>query len=116
MEKGYSIEMTVSQDNVKQSESLRDINIQKVLTNHKYWYRNSNFLSTNNFDDPDFLEIVNMGEDAVPGIMQILRHNPDPIVYALERIYPDMMSYKGFVPLEDVCKIWLITLTAQGKA
>lgn len=115
-EQGYSIDISVSQDAVIQKASQRDINIQKVLTNHKYWYRNSNFLSTNNFDDPDFLEIVKMGEDAVPGILQIIREQPDPVVYALDRIFPHMMTYKGYIPLEDVCKLWLITLTAIGKA
>lgn len=115
-DKGYSIELTVSQDSVKQSESQKSIDIQKVLTNHKYWYQNSNLSATNNFEDPDFKEIVGMGERAVPGILKIIRKKPDAVVHALDLIYPDMMTYEGFVPLEEVCKIWIITLTALGKA
>jgi len=34
----------------------------------------------------------------------------------LDLIYPDYMSYEGYVSLEDVCNTWIITLLALGKA
>lgn len=116
VEGGFSIDISVSRDSKPLEVSKRDLNIRMVKMNHMYWNRASNFMSSNNFDNADFERIVSMGEDAVPGILEIIREQPDPIVYALDRIYPDYMSYEGYVSLEDVCNTWIITLLALGKA
>lgn len=113
---GFSMDVSISRDNKLLEVSQRDINIQKVITNYNYWNKESNLLSSNNYDNSDFRKIVEMGEDAVPGILEIIQDHPDPIVHALDLIYPDYMTYKGYVSLEDVCRTWIITLIALGKA
>lgn len=113
--RGFSIDITVSRDNEILPVSKREMNIQMVRKNYEYWNRSSNFMSSNNYDDGDFKRIVAMGEDAVPGIFEIINDHPDPIVHALDLIYPEYMSYEGYVSLEDVCNIWIITLLSLGK-
>ena len=113
---GFSIDISVSRDNEPLSVSRRDMNIQMVKKNYEYWNRSSNVMSTNNYDNGDFERIVAMGEDAVPGILEIIQDHPDPIVHALDLIYPDYMTYEGYVSLEDVCNTWIITLLTLGKA
>ena len=113
---GFSMDLSISRDNKILEVSQRDINKQKVFTNYNYWNRESNFLSSNTYDNSDFQKIVEMGEDAVPGILEIIQDHPDPIVHALDLIYPDYMTYNGYVSLEDVCRTWVITLIALGKA
>lgn len=109
------MDLSVSRDNKPLEISTREINIQKVLTNYEYWNRNSGFMSSNNYDNSEFRKIVEMGEEAVPGIIKIIQDHPDPIVHALDIIYPGYMTYNGYVSLEDVCRTWIITLTALGK-
>lgn len=115
-EEGFSMDLSVSRDSRMLDVSQRELNIWKVRMNHEYWNRNSNFMSSNNYNNADFERIVAMGEDAVPGILEIIKQHPDPIVHALDLIYPDYMNYKGYVSLEDVCNTWIITLLALGKA
>lgn len=116
VDKGYSIDLSVSRNNKDLEISRRELNIQEVRTNYNYWNRVSNVHSSNNYDNADFRKIVAMGEDAVPGILEIIKDHPDPIVHALDLIYPEYMTYNGYVSLEDVCKTWIITLIALGKA
>lgn len=112
---GFSVDLSVSIGNQNVNLPRREINAQTVRMNYEYWNKDSNFLSTGNFDNADFRKIVEMGEDAVPGIVEIIRDHPDPIVHALDLIYPGYMKYDGWVSLKDVCNIWIITLTALGK-
>ena len=112
---GFSVDINVSRGESKITIPLREINIQEVYMNYEYWNRESKFLSTDNYNNSDFRKIVAMGEEAVPGILEIINNHPDPIVHALDLIYPDFMKYEGYVSLEDVCRTWIITLTALGK-
>lgn len=115
-EGGFSLDLSLSHDSQMLDVSKRELNIQMVRLNYEYWNRFSNLMSSNNYNNADFERIVAMGEDAVPGILEIIQDHPDPIVHALDLIYPDYMSYKGYVSLEDVCKTWIITLLALGKS
>lgn len=112
---GFSIDISVSRNAENLAVSRRELNIQEVRTNYNYWNRASNVHSSNNYDNADFRRIVAMGEDAVPGILEIIKDHPDPIVHALDLIYPEYMTYTGYVSLEDVCRTWIITLIALGK-
>lgn len=116
IDKGFSIDLSVSRNDKDLEISRRELNIQEVRTNYNYWNRVSNIHSSNNYDNGDFRKIVDMGEDAVPGIIEIIKERPDPIVHALDLIYPGYMTYNGYVSLEDVCRTWIITLIALGKA
>lgn len=115
-EQGFSFTMKASTVNGPLSSlSERERNILMVRTNYGYWNTMSNYKSSNNYDDEYFRQIVRMGEDAIPGILEIIQDHPDPIVHALDFILPNCVEYHGFVSLEDVCKIWIITLIAIGK-
>ena len=48
---GFSMDLSISRDNKILEVSQRDINKQKVLTNYNYWNRESNFLSSNTYDN-----------------------------------------------------------------
>lgn len=112
---GFSVDINASRDNFEIEIQSREINIHEVYMNYEYWNRESKFLSTDNYNNSDFRKIVDMGEEAVPGILEIIKDHPDPIVHALDLIYPNFMKYEGYVSLEDVCRTWIITLTALGK-
>lgn len=78
--------------------------------NYKYWNQETGFLSTNNFDNSYFQEIVNMGTEAVPYILAELEKGPSPLVHALDLIFPGVIEYKGFVSLKEACDKWLSIL------
>jgi len=78
--------------------------------NFKYWNRETGFLSTNNLDNAYFKQIVDMGIDAVPYIVEELKKGPTPLVHALDMIFPNVVEYDGFVSLKDACDKWLSIL------
>lgn len=80
------------------------------LQNFKYWNQETGFLSTNNLDNAYFKQIVDMGIDAVPFILQELKKGPTPLVHALDMIFPNVVEYEGFVSLKDACDKWLSIL------
>lgn len=75
--------------------------------NFKYWNQETAFLSTNNVDNSYFQSIVNMGGDAVPFILDELKKGPTPLVHALDKIFPGVMKYEGYVSLNDACQKWI---------
>lgn len=78
--------------------------------NYKYWNQETGVLSTNNLDNAHFKQIVDMGVDAVPFIIEELKKGPTPLVHALDMIFPDVIQYEGFVSLKDACEKWLSIL------
>ncbi len=111
---GFSMAIEMSRD-VEMVQLSDDERIfSEFYTNYHYWNSMSNFKSSNNYDDVNFQQIVRMGEAAIPGILSIIQKRPDPIVHALDLILPDYVEYEGFVSLEEVCKIWVLTLLALG--
>ena len=80
------------------------------LQNLKYWDVETRFSSANNFDNAYFMEIVNMGTDSVPFIVEELKKGPTPLVHALDLIFPGVIKYEGFVSLKDACEKWLSIL------
>ena len=75
---GFSIDISVSRHNEPLPMSRSEMNIQMVKKNYEYWNRSSNVMSTNNYDNGDFERIMAIGEDAVPGILEIIQEHPDP--------------------------------------
>ncbi len=112
---GFSFAIGITGGEQNLIVSSRDNNVSMVKTNYQFWNAMANIKSSNNYDDGYFMQIVNMKEDAVPGILEIIRDHPDPIVHALDLIFPDMVQYDGNVSLEDVCKLWTITLLTLGN-
>ena len=76
-------------------------------TEYKLWKDETMFLSTGNYDNDHFRNIVAMGEKAIPYILEVLeKEKIDMIYYACELIYPDEVKYDGYVPLKFCCKVW----------
>lgn len=113
---GFSLSAVATLDGRRTNAPHEERNRQLVMANYNYWNKASNLLSVDNFDDDNFKQIVSMGEDAVPGILEIISKKPDPIVHALDLIYPGYMKYEGHVSLADLCRLWTITLLSIGKA
>lgn len=78
--------------------------------NLRYWNQETGFMSVNNFDNAYFQEIVNMGTDAVPFIIEELKKGPTQLVHALDLIFPGAIEYQGSVTLEEACEAWLEAL------
>ena len=78
--------------------------------NFKYWNQETGVMSTNNLNNSYFKQIVDMGIDAVPFIVEELKKGPTPLVHALDMIFPDVVKYDGFVSLKDACDKWLSIL------
>lgn len=83
--------------------------------NKNTWVEQTGFLANNNFDNAYFKEIIEMGEDAVPMIIEELKKGPTLLVYALDKIYPNTVVCEGYVPLKPLCDLWLDILTQNVK-
>lgn len=95
------------------TRNIDDLNIDNAANfgqNFKYWNDETAFLSTNNYDNSHFREIVEMGLDAVPFIVEELKKGPSQLVHALDLIFPGVVKYNGFVSLKDACDKWLSIL------
>ena len=77
------------------------------------WHEETCLMSTGNFDNPHFEAIVNMGEDAVPFILEIISERPSQLVWALDCIFPGVVEYEGFIPLKEACRVWTEILTKK---
>lgn len=97
--------------NMKESENFNNFSL-----NNKLWNTEKQFDSFNNFDSGYFDEIVKMGEDAVPYILEELKRGPSQIVHALDLIFPGKVQYEGFVPLKTVCETWISILSKTENA
>lgn len=85
--------------------------------NLKYWNNQTQFLSTNNLDNSYFRNIVEMGYDAVPLILDVIKDHPSNLVFALDKILPGVMEYdEGYISVEDLCNAWISILTTIEKA
>ncbi len=103
-----------------EGESVEKIDVQEATQSFQFsvdyalWKQETSLLSVNNFDNKYFNSIVERGEDSVPYIYERLKAGPSHLVYALELIYPDRVSYnKQIISLKKARKIWLKILQQQ---
>lgn len=81
---------------------------------YELWKQQTALLSVNNFNNRYFNAIVERGEESVPFIYERLKEGPTDLVYALELIYPDKVSYnRQVITLKRARKIWLKILQEQ---
>ncbi len=86
----------------------------KFSVDYDLWKQETSLLSVNNFDNKYFNSIVKRGEESVPYIYEQLKKGPTHLVYALELIYPEKVSYnKQIITLKRARKIWLKILQEQ---
>jgi hypothetical protein len=107
----FTSSVSVVSDKETKPIDMNEANNKAIFTqNCKYWNQETNFLSVNNFDNSYFKGIVEMGEDAVPFILEELEKGPTPLVHALDLIFPGVVTYDGFVNLKEVCDKWVSIL------
>lgn len=86
----------------------------KFSVDYDLWKQETSLLSVNNFDNRYFNSIVERGEDSVPFIYERLKEGPTHLIYALELIYPERVTYnKQIISLKRARKIWLKILQEQ---
>lgn len=86
----------------------------KFSVDYDLWKQETSLLSVNNFDNKYFNSIVKRGEESVPYIYEQLKKGPTHLVYALELIYPEKVSYnKQIITLKRARKIWIKILQEQ---
>ncbi len=102
-----SISLVDNNGNAKNIDMRKTDQNAIFVQNFKYWNKETVFLSTNNVDNSYFQSIVNMGVDAVPFILDELKKGPTPLVHALDKIFPGVMKYEGYVSLNDACQRWI---------
>ena len=100
----------VTEDGNHAIDTREDDNKTLFYQNLAYWNNEVDFNSVNNYDNGYFESIVTMGKDAVPFIIQELEKHPSELVHALEKIFPGVIEYQGYVPLKDACDAWLSIL------
>lgn len=76
------------------------------------WLETTEHMSVNNFDNEYFHAIVEMGEEAVPFILERIKERPTQLVHALDLIYPGRVKYHGAVSLRKACEEWMRLLSA----
>lgn len=109
----FEFSLDVSAANGTETVNTKETEIRTVFFhNLKYWNNETKFLSANNLDNAYFRNIVDMGYDAVPLILDVIKDHPSNIVFALDKIMPGVMEYDdGYISVEDLCNAWISILT-----
>lgn len=105
-----SLSTTNKDGTIIKIDSVKTDNAAVFTQNLKYWNMETGFISTNNLDNSYFKEIVNMGVDAVPFIVEELKKGQTSLVHALDMIFPNVVKYDGYVSLKEACDKWLSIL------
>lgn len=111
----FALEVTAA-DGKKKIDTARVENRTIFMQNLRYWNDETRFMPTNNFDSSYYRNIVDMGLDAVPYILEVIQRRPSFIVRALDEILPGIVVYDdGYVPVEKACDIWISILKKIGE-
>lgn len=76
------------------------------------WYSDTWFLSARDFpNEPGFIALVKWSKEhkneAVDSIVEILKEEPDFVVYVLDELFDHPLAAEGYVSIEQYCNIWL---------
>jgi len=79
----------------------------------KAWKRNTRLMSFAEqiINERNFKEIVAMGEDVVPFVLEEIKREPSPLVWSLNIIYNKTISQKQNITIEQACKLWVKKLS-----
>lgn len=80
---------------------------------YKYWEQNNRARSVRNYNDDYFQNILSNKEDYLPYIYDDLLHGNVSLTRVLERIFPNICPYKGYISLELAREKWLRILKQQ---
>lgn len=88
----------------------KDVDREMFNLFYERWKKDTEILSNINvkYSHPDYINITNMGERAVPFIYEILKKENDSIVFALGYIYRKNYPLKinKRLKISDLCKLW----------
>ena len=74
----------------------------------QWWRETCVYSDPNKFtSNPNFKEIVRMGENAVPFIIEKIKVFPSDLVKALNLIYNRRISPDKKVSIKEACKLWI---------
>lgn len=84
---------------------------QKIKFEEYYnkWNINTMFYSNPKMiiEDENFQNILNMGEQVIPLIIQKIKTEPSQLVWALNIITKKKISKNSITTIEDACKLWV---------
>lgn len=79
------------------------------------WYRSVCFLSYGQFRNQQWKTLLEWSKEhkkeAVDGIAELLKEEPDWVVHLCDELFPDIIKVEGFMPLIPYCNLWLNILT-----
>ena len=77
------------------------------------WKGNTMFMSFAEqiVNEHNFKEIVSMGEDVVPYILEEIKKEPSPLVWSLNFIFGKTISNNPNTTIEQACKLWVKALS-----
>lgn len=76
------------------------------------WYCETCLLSSRDFqNEQGFIDLVNWSkehkEEAIDSIIEILKNEPNFVVYVLDELYDHPLTTEGYVSIEQYCNVWL---------
>ena len=76
------------------------------------WNEATMFLSYRDLEqEQGFIDLVKWSKDhkeeAVDSIVEILKNEPDFVVYVLDELYDHPLTAEGYVSIEQYCNVWL---------
>lgn len=110
------IEAVISNDHTfKYIDTFKDTTLQDVALKLRFetalqgWKERTMFVSSARqiVTDKGFQEIVQMGEKAVPFIIQEIKETPSSLVWALNIIYQKKVSNRPQITITEACKLWV---------
>ncbi|MBR2007119.1 MAG: hypothetical protein IKA01_03995 [Alistipes sp.] len=114
------IEAVISNDHTfKYIDTFKDTTLQDVALKLRFdaalqgWKQRTVFVSSAKqiVTDRGFQEIVQMGEKAVPLIIQEIKETPSTLVWALNMIYQKKISHYPQITITEACKLWVKKLS-----
>lgn len=74
---------------------------------YSMWKNEMMFISTSVTENKHFENIVSMGVDIVPFILEKIKEKPDNIIFALDKLFPGVVKWNGFITMADACEAWI---------
>lgn len=114
------IEAVISNEQTfKYIDTFKDTMLQDVALKLRFeaalqgWKERTMFVSSARqiVTDKGFQEIVQMGEKAVPFIIQEIKKTPSSLVWALNIIYQKKISSLPQITITEACKLWVKKLS-----
>ena len=88
-------------------------NREYVYQEYEAWKKETSFLSVGQYENEHFDNIVKMGENVLPYLIEVLEQGPNHLVHACDLIFPGEVEYNGYIPLDFGCKVWVEVLKTK---